>query len=350
MHSKPFILLAPMEGVIDVVIRHMLSQTGGMDRLVTEFVRVTDKLLPDHVFYKYCPELLNHKGHTSHGLPVFVQLLGGQVEPLAENAHKVMELGAPGIDLNFGCPAKTVNRHDGGASLLKNPERLYKIISAIKSSTKNQIPVTAKVRLGFEDKSLVKEIAQAVNSAGASALTIHARTKLEGYAPPAHWEYIRIMSEQVSIPVIANGDIWTVEDYIRCREVSGCKDVALGRGVMSRPSLAREIRAYSMDNSLKSSTDYMEWQEILHKYLPEFILRTLEYRGENYTLPRLKQLLKFLSREYTEAEVLFEKVKVCRQASELKGVFDAECKDVCLDLLPILSASKELTQRQRGAI
>lgn len=332
----PFILLAPMEGVIDVVTRHLMSQTGGMDRLVTEFVRVTDKLLPDHVFYKYCPELKDNQGHTVHGLPVFVQLLGGQADPLAENAQRLVELGAPGIDLNFGCPAKTVNRHDGGATLLKKPERLYEIISKVKAAAQGRVPVTAKVRLGFEDKSLVKEIAQAVNEAKATTLTVHARTKLEGYQPPAHWEFIRIMKEQVNIPVIANGDIWTPEDYFRCVEISGCKDVALGRGIMSRPSLANEIKQQIRGEE----STRMDWSEILADYIPQFILKTWEYRGENYTLPRTKQLLKFLSREYPEAKDLFEKVKVCKTLKELKGVIDGECKDLHLDELPLLSERK----------
>ncbi|MGZ3722706.1 MAG: tRNA-dihydrouridine synthase, partial [Bdellovibrionales bacterium] len=106
-----------MEGVLDWTLRELLSSIGGVDRMVTEFVRVTDLLLPEHVFYRYCPEL-KQGGRTLAGTPVLVQLLGGQTGPLAENAARAVELGAPGIDLNFGCPAKTVNRHDGGATLL----------------------------------------------------------------------------------------------------------------------------------------------------------------------------------------------------------------------------------------
>ncbi|MEO0337441.1 MAG: tRNA-dihydrouridine synthase family protein, partial [Pseudomonadota bacterium] len=229
----PFVSLAPMEGVVDPIVRRMWTAIGGIDHCVTEFVRVTDKLLPDHVFFKYCPELLQG-GVTDSGIPVFVQLLGGQPEPMADNAFKVFALGAPGLDLNFGCPAKTVNRHDGGAALLKNPERLFNIISEIRKVVPKSFPVTAKVRLGFEDKTLVREISQACSEGGALRLTVHARTKVEGYKPPAHWEFIAIMKEVSKIPVIANGDIWNLEDYQRCREISGCADVALGRCLMAR--------------------------------------------------------------------------------------------------------------------
>ena len=114
------IYLAPMEGVVDPVIRALYSKIGGYDQFVTEFVRVTDKLLPDKVFFRYAPELKT-SGRTAEGVPVYVQILGGKAEWMAENAAAVARLGAPGLDINFGCPAKTVNRHDGGASLLQKP-------------------------------------------------------------------------------------------------------------------------------------------------------------------------------------------------------------------------------------
>ncbi|MCB0363705.1 MAG: tRNA-dihydrouridine synthase, partial [Bdellovibrionales bacterium] len=122
------IALAPMEGVIDSVMRDLLTSIGGIDQCTTEFIRVTDRELPDHVFYRYCPELKSG-GKTPGGIPVFLQLLGSRPEEMAINAQKAVALGAIGIDLNFGCPAKTVNRHDGGASLLKDPQRLFDVTS-----------------------------------------------------------------------------------------------------------------------------------------------------------------------------------------------------------------------------
>jgi len=112
------LMLAPMEGVIDHVMRELLTSLGGVDRCVTEFVRVTDRLLPPRVFRRLCPEL-DSGGTTASGVPVYLQLLGGQAAVLADNAARAAELGAPGIDLNFGCPAKTVNCSDGGAILLR---------------------------------------------------------------------------------------------------------------------------------------------------------------------------------------------------------------------------------------
>ena len=103
------LMLAPMEGVIDHTMRELLTSLGSVDRCVTEFVRVSDRLLPPRVFRRLCPEL-DRGGVTAAGVPVYVQLLGGQPGVVADNAARAAELGAPGIDLNFGCPAKTVNR------------------------------------------------------------------------------------------------------------------------------------------------------------------------------------------------------------------------------------------------
>ena len=128
------VILAPMEGVVDWVMRDVLTRIGGIDLCVTEFIRVTDQLLPTHAIQKDCPELLNASCRTNSGTPVLVQLLGGKPEWMAQNAALAIELGAPGIDINFGCPAKTVNRHDGGAALLKDPRRIFDVVSAVRSA------------------------------------------------------------------------------------------------------------------------------------------------------------------------------------------------------------------------
>jgi tRNA-dihydrouridine synthase C len=302
--SQDRILLAPMEGVVDAVMRDMITRIGGVDLCVTEFIRVTDRLLPVSEFRKYCPELFDGSmSHTRAGTPVLVQFLGGQVEPMAENAAFAASLGAPGIDLNFGCPAKTVNRHDGGATLLKNPQRIHDVVSAVRRATPVNLPVSAKVRLGFENKDQHIEIAQAAEAGGASWLTVHARTRDEGYRPPAHWEYIANMRESVKIPVIANGEVWSIEDYDRCREISGCRHVMIGRGLMSKPELARDIRA-------RLSTG--QWSE-KQKWLEEFGELSREFRHEHYAVCRVKQWLKSMARASEPAARLFEQIKVFQE-------------------------------------
>jgi tRNA-dihydrouridine synthase C len=306
----PFIQLAPMEGVLDWVLRELLSEIGGVDRMVTEFVRVTDRLLPDHVFHRYAPELAQG-GRTRAGTPVFVQLLGGQPEPMAENAARLAALGAPGIDLNFGCPAKTVNRHDGGAALLQRPERLYQVTRAVRAAVPAGTPVTAKVRLGFDHKDFHREIAQAVEEAGAASIVVHARTKKEMYTPPAHWTYIGSMREGLSLPFIANGEIWSVEDYHRCAKASGVARVALGRGLIRRPRLAHEIRA-ALGLAPAPSTRPFSGPDFLWR----FFEASREERGDAYALARLKQILRYWSAADNQAMVWFNEVKLFQRADE----------------------------------
>lgn len=307
-YVPPLIQLAPMEGVLDGLLREMLARVGGLDRLVTEFVRVTDRLLPAHVFYKYCPELQND-GQTANGVPVFVQLLGGQPGPMAENAGQVAALGAPGIDLNFGCPAKTVNRHDGGATLLKKPSRLFDVASAVRKAVPTGTAVTAKVRLGFDHKDFHREIAAALEEAGVQHIVVHARTKTEMYTPPAHWTFIRSMSEGRTVPFLANGEIWSTADYQKCRADSGVERVALGRGLVARPTLAREIRGET-----PASFHAVE-------FLNEFFKRSVEQRGPSFGLARFKQLLRYWSRNGGEHAEWFNEVKVYSRIDQIQEFF-----------------------------
>jgi tRNA-dihydrouridine synthase C len=236
------LLLAPMEGLLDHPLREVLTAVGGVDRCVSEFIRVTGTLLPERVFTRIVPELLQG-GRTCAGVPVRPQLLGSDPACMAENAAALAALGPDGIDLNFGCPAKTVNRHGGGSALLVDPALLERIVAAVRRAVPAKLPVSAKMRLGFEDASRAVECAQALAAGGASELVVHARTRADGYRPPAHWERIPAIRAAVRVPVVANGEIWTIADAERCRRVSGCAALMLGRGMVVDPGLALAIRA-----------------------------------------------------------------------------------------------------------
>ena len=183
------VVLAPMEGVINASMREFLTSMGGYSRCVTEFVRVTNVLLPPRCFYRLCPEL-HHGGLTPSGVPVFVQLLGSDPAALAENAARAEALGAPGVDLNFGCPAKTVNNSMGGSILLREPDRVHEIVAAVRQAVSPATPVSVKIRLGYDNADQLAEIVDAAFSGGGDELAIHARTKFDGYKPPAHWHRV----------------------------------------------------------------------------------------------------------------------------------------------------------------
>ncbi len=161
------IALAPMEGLVDDILRNVLTKVGGIDWCVTEFIRVSERLMPAHYFYKYASEF--HQGaKTDAGTPLRLQLLGSDPVCLAENAAFACELGAPVLDLNFGCPAKTVNRSRGGAILLKEPELLHSIVSQVRRAVPKHIPVTAKMRLGYENTDGALDCARALADGGQS--------------------------------------------------------------------------------------------------------------------------------------------------------------------------------------
>ena len=298
------LLLAPMEGLLDFVLRDVLTRVGGVDRCVSEFIRVTGTLLPDKVFLRYIPELLNG-GRTLAGVPVRAQLLGSDPVCMAENAASLAALGPEGIDLNFGCPAKVVNRHGGGAALLQEPERIATLVAAVRRAVPAHLPVSAKMRLGFHDASLALECAQAMQAGGACEIVVHARTKLDGYRPPAYWDQIPVIRAAVSVPVVANGEIWTVEDAQRCRAVSGCDALMLGRGMVADPGLARALRAADAG---QPGTDTVAWAELL-PHLMDFwrlVCADLEPRQR---AGRLKQWLNLMRRRFPEAERAYQQVR-----------------------------------------
>jgi tRNA-dihydrouridine synthase C len=297
MHLPRLILLAPMEGLLDHSLRDVITRVGGVDRCVSEFIRVTDQLLPLRVFTRVVPELLTH-GRTAAGTPVRPQLLGSDPVCLAENAARLATLHPAGIDLNFGCPAPTVNRHRGGAVLLDEPELVHAIVAAVRRAVPARIAVSAKMRLGNQDDARMLDCAQAIASAGANELVVHARTKLHGYRPPAYWEHIAQIRQAVPIHVIANGEVWTADDARRCLEVSGCDAIMLGRGIVADPGLALLLRG-------QQAPDWDALMPLLH----HFWRRTATHVAARHRAGRLKQWLNLLRRRFVQAQVAFDLVR-----------------------------------------
>lgn len=311
------IALAPMEGVMDARLRELITAVGGVDWCVTEFVRVTNRLLPPRVFHALAPELLQGS-RTTAGTPVRLQLLGSDPVCMAENAARAAELGAPVIDLNFGCPAKTVNRHRGGAVLLDEPELLGRIVAAVRAALPAETPLTAKMRLGFRNTDRALDCARALTDNGAAELVVHARTRADGYDPPAHWRWIARIAEVVTVPVYANGEIWSVADWQRCRVESGVDHLMLGRGLVARPDLALQIRAAAEG----ADCPELAWPAIrplLQAYWIE-VRRTIPPR---HAPGRLKLWLHALQRSYPEAAALFLEVRAHRDVLALDRLVTA---------------------------
>lgn len=299
------ILLAPMEGLLDHSLRDVLTQVGGVDLCVSEFIRVTDQLLPERVFTRVVPEL-KQGGRTAAGVPVRAQLLGSDPACLADNAARLAALGPAGIDLNFGCPAPTVNRHRGGAVLLDEPELVHAIVAAVRRAVPAAMPVSAKMRLGHRDEALMLDNARAIAAAGAGELVVHGRTKAHGYRPPAYWDRIAQIREAVAIPVVANGEVWTVADAQCCLAESGCSALMLGRGIVADPGLALAVRGLA-------APDWPALRPLLLRYWRNIA----GHVAPRHRAGRLKQWLNLLRRRFPEAQALFDALRTDNDAASI---------------------------------
>ncbi len=310
------LLLAPLEGLLDHSLRDVLTRVGGFDRCVSEFIRISDQLLPERVFLRLMPELLNGS-RTAAGVPVRAQLLGSDPACLADNAARLAELGAEGIDLNFGCPAKTVNRHRGGAVLLDEPELVGAIVAAVRAAVPARLPVSAKMRLGHLDEARMLDAARAISAAGASELVVHARTKAQGYRPPAFWDRIALIRAAVSLPVVANGEIWTLDDALRARAESGGTALMLGRGAVADPGLAWAIRAHDAQAAgaavVRGPVDWAELRPMLALYWTHISRHT----EPKHCPGRIKQWLNLLRRRHPQAQQLFDELRTLKEPAQV---------------------------------
>ncbi|BES84475.1 tRNA-dihydrouridine(16) synthase [Pectobacterium araliae] len=304
------VLLAPMEGVLDSLVRELLTEVNDYDLCITEFLRVVDQCLPVKSFYRLCPEL-HHASRTQSGTLVRVQLLGQYPQWLAENAARAVELGSYGVDLNCGCPSKLVNGSGGGATLLKDPELIYQGAKAMREAVPAHLPVTVKIRLGWDSGARQFEIADAVQQAGASELAVHGRTKEDGYkAECINWQAIGDIRQRLRIPVIANGEIWDWQSAQDCMATTGCDAIMLGRGALNVPNLSRVI---------KYNEPRMPWPEVmllLQKYV------RLEKQGDTgmYHVARIKQWLGYLRKEYEDATELFSEIRTLKTSTDIARV------------------------------
>ncbi|MDR3708116.1 MAG: tRNA-dihydrouridine synthase family protein [Capsulimonadaceae bacterium] len=311
-----------MQGLTDAPMRAVLGEMGAFTFAVSEFLRISTSLPSKRAFYRHVPELLND-GRTPSGLPVQVQLLGGDAALMADSATVASQAGAKAIDLNFGCPAPIVNNHDGGAILLKDPSRIRSIVRAVRNAVPAEIPVSAKLRLGWDSMDSIIENAECAAEGGASWLTIHGRTRAQGYAPPAHWEPIGLVRERTGIPVVANGDIWSVDDFRRCRDVTGCTHFMLGRGALANPYLsmliAQELRLLPLTAIEPMSSDF-DWTPCLRRLAYHSF--EMHAHSPSSTLARIKQWLMLASRH--GAFLGFDQIK---RLDTLDDLFDALAVD-----------------------
>jgi tRNA-dihydrouridine synthase C len=197
--------------------------------------------------------------------------------------------------------------------LLDTPETIASIVAAVRRAVPAHLPVSAKMRLGFMDDARAVECAQAIAESGADELVVHARTKAQAYNPPAYWHRIADIRAAVSIPVVANGEIWTVADAQASMRESGCTSVMLGRGAVVDPGLARAIRGALMGGEAQGVQDSVPWSEVLALMHPFWHIVCSQLDAKKRA-GRMKQWLNFLRRRYPEAEAAYQQLKTARDA------------------------------------
>ena len=275
----PFLILAPMEGVGDRPFRKAMASVGGFDEAVREFLRVPKN--------PHIPSLAAcYDADELSPIPMAAQLMGSDPELMGEMAQEIERRGARRIDLNCGCPSNTVTGRGAGSSLLKEPRFLYEVAKAMVRAVK--IPVTLKMRSGYEDISLFRENLQAAEESGVRYITLHPRTKVDGYGPPARWDLIAEAKSVLKIPLVGNGDILTVQHALKMLQETGCDALMIGRGCIINPFIFHEIKAH-----FSGRPHQVEWRD-LEKYLGVFISETPDHIPGKTRVNKLKQLLGFL--------------------------------------------------------
>ena len=227
-----------MAGVTDVVFRSICKSLGA-DVMVTEFVSSEGIIRQDERTRKYTE-------FTDDQRPVGVQLFGADGNRMGEAARKIIDWKQPDfIDINFGCPVNKVVSRNGGSSLLKDCSVLASVASGVARAVGEQVPVTAKIRIGWDDQSInAPEICTILENCGMQAISVHGRTRSQGYRGEANWDVIDDCSRSVAIPVIGNGDLNSGQDIRKRRESTGVSGVMIGRSAMHNPWIFREARHY----------------------------------------------------------------------------------------------------------
>ena len=287
-------ILAPMEGVTDRPFRGLIRGFGGCGLTVTEFVS-------SEGMKRHDPKAWRQAELGEGERPVSIQIYGREPVAMAEAARACEGLGADIIDINLGCPSKSVTSGSSGSALMREPERAYAIFKAVRAAIK--VPMTVKMRLGWDEQRLnAPEVAYQAQEEGASLVTVHGRTREQMYRGVADWAAIRLVKERLSVPLVVNGDILTDHDALRALELSGADGVMIGRGALRDPWVFQRV-AHALRGEPFEEPSLRARRDALLHY---FDLLSLGVRSEQHAVGRLKKVLGFFTRGLPYGEALRE--------------------------------------------
>lgn len=253
------IVLAPMAGISNSSYRKIIKEMGA-DLIYAEMV--SDKALVFNNEKTY--DLLKMEEEER---PIVQQIFGSDKDSFVKAAQIVEKTMHPDIiDINMGCPVpKVALRAQAGSALLKNPEKIYEIVKAVSEAV--NVPVTVKIRSGWDSNSInAVEVAKICEKAGAKAIAIHGRTRAQGYTGKADWNIIKLVKENVSIPVIGNGDVTSPELAKKMMDETKCDAVMIGRGVLGNPWLIKQIKEYLESGEVKTKVTYSDRLHMIKRH------------------------------------------------------------------------------------
>ena len=267
------VFLAPMAGVTDTPYR-ILAREMGCPLVYSEMV--SDK----GINYRN-EHTLNMLKTEPKERPMAMQLFGAEADSVARAAEYVASLGCADIlDFNMGCPAPKVVKNYEGSAMLKDPENAYRVLKALVAAV--NMPVTVKMRIGWDDQHInIMEMAQLAQEAVVAAIAIHGRTREQFYRDQADWKIIGQVRESLHIPVIANGDVRSVQDLIKIRLVTGCEAVMVGRAAQGNPWIFRQLTEYLKTGAVLPGPTMEERKEVIIRHLDML----LKFKGD-YIGPR----------------------------------------------------------------
>lgn len=261
------VLQSPLSGVTDLVFRRLVRRFAPNSMMYTEMVNATG--------LHYVGELPKIMEVDPRETPISIQLFDCRPHFLAEAARMAVEEGADTVDINMGCPVNKITKNGGGSSLLRDPETAEAVVQAVVKAV--DVPVTVKTRIGWTDQEInILEFARRMQDAGAQMITIHGRTRAQGYNGSARWEWIGQAKAALSIPVIANGDIFSVEAAVRCLEQTGADGVMCSRGTLGYPFLVGEIDYFLKTGQQKAPPTVIERLRCAQEHLQAL----WEYKGD----------------------------------------------------------------------
>lgn len=314
LRIAPAIVLAPMAGVTDTVFRRVIRRLSGCGLIMTEFTS-SHGIVANHGASK--PKArrtpFNYLYYEPDEHPIVAQLFGADPDTLADAARVVEDLGFDGVDMNFGCPVKKVVKCNGGSGLLRDLPIVERILKAVRAAV--SIPFTCKFRTGWDENSIVvRQMGRLAEDCGLQGVSLHGRTRQQGYAGQANWDRIGELKQAVSIPVVGNGDVFTPEDCVRMFARTGCDGVMIGRAASNNPWIFSQIAQFVETGSYDQPT---EWQrsELLLEYFG--MLRDEADKISSRPIGKMKQFASYFTRGMANGAQLRKQVHRARSEDEV---------------------------------